>query len=40
MDTAEELFSSGGEIRMAFVSHVTAKGLVEAEKEKLLDKVN
>jgi hypothetical protein len=40
VDKADTLFSSGGEIRTAFVSHVTAKSLVEAEKEKLLDKVN
>jgi hypothetical protein len=43
MDKADKLFGSngtGGEMRTAFVSHETAKGLVEAEKEKLLNKVN
>ena len=29
-----------GEMRMMCISHVTTKGLVEAEKEKLLEKVN
>jgi len=43
MDKADELFGSdgtGGEIRVAFVSHVTAKNLSDAEKEELLDKVH
>ena len=44
MDKADELFgtvdTSGGKIRAAFISHVTAKDLGDAAKEELLDKVN
>jgi hypothetical protein len=43
MDKFDELFGSngtGGELRMMFISHVTTKGLVDAEKEKLLAKTN
>ncbi len=43
MDKSDELFGSngtGGELRMMFNSHVTTKGLVDTEKEKLLVKRN
>jgi len=43
VDKADKLFGSdgtGGEIRVAFVLHVTAKNLSDAEKEELLDKVH
>ena len=43
MDKADKLFGSdgtGGEIRVAFVLHVTEKNLSDAEKEELLDKVH
>jgi hypothetical protein len=43
MDKSDELFGSngtGGELRMMFISHMITKGLVDAEKEKLLAKMN
>ena len=44
MDKSDELFGSswtgGGEIRAAFIAHVTGKDLGDGEKEVLLGKVN